>query len=109
MIINERITKYIMKTLKIEIWSLARHKETQKVSIENIYYIYKVEAEILEKLINLNYYKENPHFMPLDHKFGKEFKLIKTNEDIENADDYEILDIDSQSVYIDDELIFTDK
>ena len=77
--------------------------------IENIYYIYKVKSEILEKLRNINYYKENPHFMPLDHKYGNESKLIKTNEDIKNVDDYEILDIDSQSVYIDDELIFTDK
>lgn len=98
-----------MKTLKIEIWSLAKHKRTQKVSIENIYYIYKVKSEILEKLRNINYYKENPHFMPLDHKYGNEFKLIKTNENIKDVDDYEILDIDSQSVYIDDELIFTDK
>ena len=89
-----------MKTLKIEIWSLARHKKTQKVDIENIYYVYKVKSEILEILRNINYYKENPHFMPLDHKYGKEFKLVKTNEDIKNADDYEILDIDSQSVYI---------
>ena len=47
--------------------------------------------------------------MPLDHKYGNEFKLIKTNENIKNVDDYEILDIDSQSVYIDNELIFTDK
>lgn len=98
-----------MKILKIEIWSLAKHKKTQKVDIENIYYIYKVKPEILEKLRNINYYKENPHFMPLDHKYGHEFKLIKTNENIKNADDYEILDIDSQSVYIDGELIFTDK
>lgn len=98
-----------MKTLKIEIWSLARHNKTQKIDIENIYYIYKVKAEILEILRNINYYKENPHFMPLDHKYGQEFKLIKTNEDIKNVDNYEILDIDSQSVYIDDELIFTDK
>lgn len=98
-----------MKTLKIKIWSLAKHKKTQKVDIENIYYIYKVKSEILEELKNINYYKENPHFMPLDHKYGHEFKLIKTNEDIKNVDDYEILDIDSQSVYIDDELIFTDK
>ncbi len=98
-----------MKILKIEIWSLAKHKKTKKIDIENIYYVYKVKSEILDILRNLNYYKKNPHFMPLDHKYGKEFKLIKTNEDIKNIDAYEILDIDSQSVYIDDELIFTDK
>lgn len=63
--------------------------------------MYKVKREILEKLRNVNYYKDSPYFMLLDHKYEREFKFIKTNEDIKNADDYEILDIYSQSLYID--------
>lgn len=94
-----------MKTLKIELWSLAKHKKSNKVNIENIYYIYKVNEEVLKKLLNIKYYKENPSFMPLDRKYGHEFKLIKTNENIKNVDNYEVLDIDSQNIYIDDELI----
>ena len=43
--------------------------------------------------------------MPLDRKYGSEFRLINTNENIKNVDDYEILDIYSRKIYIDDELI----
>lgn len=101
--------KHNMKTLKIELWSLAKHKKTNKINIENIYYIYKVSEEVLEKLLNTKYYKENPSFMPLDRKYGHEFKLIKTNENIKNVGDYEVLDIDSQSIYIDSKLIYSDR
>lgn len=98
-----------MKTLKIELWNLAKHKKSNKINIENIYYIYKVNEDVLEKLLNIKYYKDNLSFMPLDRKYAHEFKLIKTNENIKNVDDYEVLDIDSQNIYIDDELINFDR
>ena len=59
----------------------------------------------MEKLLGIKFYKENPQFMLLDRKYGSKFRLIKTNENIKNVDDYEILDIDSRKIYIDDELI----
>lgn len=98
-----------MKTLKIVIWSLVKNLKTNEVEKREIYYIYQVRKEILQKLLSTNYYKKNPFFMPLDRTYKNEFKLIKTNENIKNIKDYEVIDTDSQTVSIDGRIIYCNK
>ena len=94
-----------MKRLEIELWALVEEKISKIVSLQNIFYIYEVRAEIIEKLLKIKYYKENPCFMPLDKEYGKEFKLSKTNENIKNIDNYNILNMDVGIVILDNVLI----
>ena len=94
-----------MKRLEIELWALVEEKISKIVSLQNIFYIYEVRAEIIEKLLKIKYYKENPCFMPLDKEYSKEFKLLKTNENIKNIDNYNILNMDVGIVILDNVLI----
>ena len=97
------------KILKIELITDIKNRLTSEVITKKIYYIYKVQNEILEMLLSHEYYKKHPYFMPLDNEYQGYFRLLKTNETIKNLCLYETLDVNDYRVLVEDEVIYQNK
>ena len=101
--VNER------KVVQIELIANIKNRLTNEVVTKKIYYIYKVQNEILEMILSDEYYKKYPYFMPLDSEYEKYFRLLKTNETIKNLCLYETLDVNDYRVLIDNQVIYENK
>ena len=97
------------KVVQIELIANIKNRLTNEVVTKKIYYIYKVQNEILEMILSDEYYKKYPYFMALDSEYEKYFRLLKTNETIKNLCLYETLDVNDYRVLIDNQVIYENK